>query len=188
MRINMSAKPAVFPMPVLMVGTYDENGTVDVIMACWGITYRNDQIILNLMANHKTVKNIQARKAFTVALADEDHLADEDYLGTVSGNSVSNKFERTHLHAARSEHVDAPVIEEFPLCMECALEDIQIEGTLAHVIGRITNISVDEKCVKANGHIDAMKLKAIVWDTFGGGYYRVGEKIGQNCTEYKKLK
>ena len=187
MRIDMKAKAAVFPMPVLMVGTYDENGTVDVMMAAWGMTYRTDKIILNLMADHKTVKNIQIKKAFTVAIGDEAHLPEEDYLGTVSGNSVADKFEKTHLHAIKSGKVDAPVIEEFPFVMECELDDIKAEGSLAHIIGKVVNISVDEKCLGSNRQPDIDKLKPVMWDTFGGGYYRVGEKIGQNCAEYKKM-
>lgn len=187
MRVNMKAKPAVFPMPVLMVGTYDENGITDVMMAAWGMTCRNDQILLNLMANHKTVKNIQIKKAFTVAIADEDHLAEADYVGTVSGNKVSDKFEKSGLHAVKSTFIDAPMIDDFPLVMECELDEIKTEGNLAHIIGRIVNISVDEKCLGDNHQPEAHKMKAVVWDTFGGGYYRVGEKIGQNCSEYKKL-
>lgn len=187
MKISMKPKPSVFPMPVLMVGTYDENNTVDVMMAAWGMTYKTDKIILNLMAEHKTVKNIQRKKAFTVAIGDEKHLPEEDYLGTVSGNREPEKFSKTALHAVKSEHIDAPVIEEFPLTMECVLDDIQLEGNLAHIIGKIVNISVDESCLSPDGQPDMTKLRPVMWDTFSGDYYAIGGKLGHNCTEYKKM-
>ncbi len=173
-------------MPVLMVGTYDEDGKVDVMMAAWGMTCQQDCNALNLQKYHKTVENIRASKAFTVSIADYAHMAEADYVGTVSGKTTPDKFEKSGLHAFRSETVNAPVIEEFPLAMECELEEIQEIGSLVRVVGRIVNISVDEKYLTSKGQPDTDRMNAIAWNPFNGGYYKVGEKVGMNCQEWKK--
>ena len=120
--------PAIFPMPVLMIGTYDEKGTVDVMNAAWGQVCDNDKIIISLTESHKTVKNIKLNKAFTVALADRDHVEGADYFGIVSANNTQDKFERSGFTAIRSENVNAPIIEEFPIVMECELFEIIVFG------------------------------------------------------------
>ena len=115
MRKIIKNTEAIFPMPVLMIATYNEDGSVDVMNAAWGTMLSKDQVILNLTETHKTVKNIKKRKAFTVSIADSNHVVEADYFGIVSGNNTPNKFENSGLTATKSEKVDAPIINDFPI-------------------------------------------------------------------------
>lgn len=174
---DLGSLPAVFPMPVLMVATYCEDGTVDVMNVAWGGICGMDKIALNLATDRKTLKNINARKAFTVALADEAHIKEADFFGTASGNVMHDKFERTGLHAHKSGHVDAPVIEEFPLTMECRLEEVRDCFGEMRVVGTIVNVLADERTLDAEGKVGASKLNAVMFDQFRNTYYTAGKEI-----------
>ena len=179
MKKNLGPLPAVCPMPVLMIGTYDENGKVDVMNAAWGQICDTDKIYISLSDDHKTVLNFLKTKAFTVGLADVDHLSEADWFGTVSGNDTEDKFERTGMHAVESEFVKAPVIEEFPLTMECELiRVLETDGVYA-VMGKIVNVKAEEAVLSDNGKVDPKKLNALMFDQFQNGYYVTGEKVGQ---------
>ena len=117
MKRNIKTTEAIFPMPVLMIATYNDDGSVDVMNAAWGTMFERDEVILNLTESHKTVKNIRKRKAFTVSIANAKNVIAADYLGMVSGNNTPDKFANSGLTSVKSEHVDAPVINEFPICM-----------------------------------------------------------------------
>ena len=119
MRVKLKITEGIFPMPVLMVATYNEDGSVNVMNAAWGTMQERDTVILNLTETHKTVQNIKAQGAFTVSIADAAHMVEADYFGVESGNKVSDKFARSGLTASKAEAVDAPVINEFPICLEC---------------------------------------------------------------------
>ena len=166
-------------MPVLMVGTYGEDGKIDVMNVAWGGICGMDKIALNLAPERKTLKNIQAKKAFTVALADEAHLKEADFFGTASGNVTANKFERTGLHAVKSKNVDAPVIEEFPVTMECKLEEVRECFGEMRVVGTIVNVLADEKLLDESGKVDASKLGAVMFDQFRNTYYTAGKEIAK---------
>ena len=178
MRKDLGAQPALYPMPVQMVAAYDENGKVNVMNAAWGMIAEMDRIALFIDAEHKTTKNILISKAFTVSIADAEHMEAADFFGIASGNKMADKFERTGYHAVKSAHVNAPVIEEFPVCMECELEDI-INGSIHAVVGKIINVSADEKVLSENGKIDPARLNALIFDQFQSGYYVTGAKVGQ---------
>ncbi len=179
MRKDLGSLPAMFPMPVLMVATYGEDGKVDVMNVAWGSICGMDKIALYLAPERKTLKNIRAKKAYTVALADEAHIKEADFLGTASGNTMADKFERTGLHAVKSEHVDAPVIEEFPLTMECKLEEaVEMFGEI-RVIGTIVNVVADDKVLDEKGKVDASKLNAIMFDQYRNTYYTAGKEIAR---------
>src|SRR5699024_3969007 len=105
MRKNIKTTEAIFPMPVLMIATYNEDGTIDVMNAAWGTMLERNEFILNLTETHKTVQNIKKRKAFTVSIADSDHVVEADYFGVVSGNNTPNKFENSGLTATKSDLV-----------------------------------------------------------------------------------
>lgn len=147
-----------------------------------------NKVVLNLTESHKTVKNIKANKEFTVALADSSHVVESDFLGIVSGNNNKDKFEKTGFHAVKSEFVNAPIIEEYPVTMECRFIEYQDDETGCGVIGEIVNVSADEKVLDENGNIDIAKLNAIMYDPFNHGYYKVGEKVGQAFSDGNKLK
>ena len=178
MKKDIKIMPAIYPMPVLMVATYDENGKVDVMNAAWGMAEDTDQIVLFLSEDHKTVKNIRANKAFTVSLADEAHMAEADYFGIASGNKVGDKFERTGMTAIKSEKVNAPIIDEFPIVMECELVE-EINSSIHAIVGKIKGVMADEKAVNEKGGIDTDGLDILLFNQFNSGYYKIGEKAGQ---------
>ena len=166
-------------MPVLMVAAYDESGRVNVMNAAWGMICDMDKIALFIGKDHKTTKNILATKAFTVSIADRDHMDVADYFGIATGNKTPDKFERTGYHATRSSHVNAPIVDEFPLVMECELaEEVNTEN-LHCIVGRIINVAADEKVLAANGKVDPSKLNALTFDQFQNGYYISGEQVGK---------
>ena len=187
MKKDLGSLPAVFPMPVLMVATYGENDKVDVMNVAWGNICGMDKIALNLGSDRKTLANIRSRKAFTVALADSDHIKEADFFGIASGNKMADKFERSGLHAVKSANVDAPVIEEFLLTMECKLEEERDSFGEVKVTGTIVNVLADEKVLDAKGKVDPSKLNAVMFDQFNMGYYAVGEKIAQAWNAGKEL-
>ena len=187
MRKSIKTTEAIFPMPVLMIGTYNEDESVDVMNAAWGMMIDRNIIALNLTETHKTVKNIKQRKAFTVSIANSDNVVAADYLGIVSGNNTPDKFANTKLTATKSENVDAPIINEFPICMECEFIEYQDGEFGAGVIGKVVNVTADENVM--NGDIvDISKVNAIAFDPYTHGYYKVGERVGEAFREGNKLK
>ena len=187
MKKDLGPMNAVYPMPVLMIATYDKDGKVDVMTAAWGMICDYEKIALFLEAEHKTTKNIKSQKAFTVSIADRDHVDVVDFFGIASANKMEDKFERTGYHAVKSQYVNAPIIEEFPLVMECELETILDDGQLYAIIGKIENVAAEERVLSENDKIDITKLNALIFDQFQYGYYVTGEKVGKAWNEGKKL-
>ncbi len=179
MKKDLGVKPYLFPMPTYMIGTYNEDGSVDEMMMAWGGICAEDMVALNLEADHKTVANLRARGAFTLAVPGEDTLAQSDYFGIASANKVPDKFERSGLHAVKSSRVDAPVIEEYPLTLECTVERMEDEPYGLRVLGRIVNVLADESVLDEKGRVDAGKLRAFSFDQMRNGYYATGELIGK---------
>ncbi len=179
MKKNLGVLQAVYPMPVLMVAAYDETGKVNVMNAAWGMICAMDKIALFIDEDHKTTRNILKTRAFTVALADRAHMDVADYFGIASGNKVSDKFERTGYHAARAEHVNAPVIEEFPVVMECELAEVVNTENMYAIVGRIVNVAAEEAVLDAQGKVDPTRLDALIFDQFRHGYYVTGEQAGK---------
>ena len=176
---SFGAKPYLFPMPAYMIGTYNEDGSPDVMMMAWGGICAEDMVALNLEAEHKTVANIKSRKAFTLAVPGTDTLRESDFFGIASSNKMADKFARSGLHAAKSERVDAPVIAEYPLTLECEAVEIQEQPYGLRVLGKIVNVLADEKVLDGAGKIDAAKLNAFAFDQMQNGYYVIGERVGQ---------
>lgn len=183
MRKDIKTTEGIFPMPVLMIATYNEDGSVNVMNAAWGMMFERNQVALNLTETHKTVKNIKARKAFTVSIADSKHVKEADYFGVVSGNNSPNKFEKSGLTAIKSNNVDAPIINEFPICMECEY----IEYGDCGVIGKVVNTSVDENVMNGE-NIDIDKVSAIAFDPYTHGYYTVSKRVGNAFKDGLELK
>ena len=179
MKKDLGVQPYLFPMPTYMIGTYNEDETVDVMMMAWGGICDTKMVALNLEADHKTVANLRARGAFTLAIPGSDTIRQSDYLGIASANKVADKFARTGLHAVKSEKVDAPVIEEYPLSLECRVVEFQDQPYGLRVLGEIVGTLVDEKTLDENGKLDAAALNAFVFDQAQYGYYAIGEKLGK---------
>lgn len=177
MKKQITTTEAIFPMPVLMIATYNEDGSVDVMNAAWGTMLERNQIILNLTESHKTVKNIKARGAFTVSIADATHVKEADYFGVVSGNNDPEKFARSGMTVTKSNIVDAPIVNEFPICMECKFIEFQGGQYGCGVIGEIVRVSAEEGIL--NGEkVDIEKLNAIAFDPYTHGYYKVNGRVG----------
>ena len=172
-------------MPVLIIGTYDENGTPNAMNAAWGGIYDTNQVMVCLADDHKTTDNIKKTGAFTVSFATENTVAPCDYVGIVSANDVPDKFARAGFHAVRSEHVNAPVIEELPMTVECKLIRFNEDGIC---VGEIVNVSADESILDENGKVDAKELAPIIYDGVSHAYWGFGKKVGQAFSDGKKLK
>ncbi len=183
MRKEIKVTEGIFPMPVLMIATYNEDGTVNVMNAAWGTMLERDQIILNLTETHKTVKNIKKRKAFTVSIADSNHIKEADYFGIVSGNNTPDKFAKSGLSIVKSEKVDAPIINEFPICLECEF----VEYGECGVIGKVVNVTALEEVMNGD-NVDITKVSAIAFDPYTHGYYKVSERVGEAFKDGFKLK
>ena len=176
---DLGVKPYAFPMPVLMIATYGEDGKVDVMNMAWGGVCAENMVALNIDEDHKTSENIKKRGAFTLSVADVAHLKEADFFGIATGNKMADKFERTGLHAVKSTRVDAPVIEEFPLTLECKVAELQHTSYGFRVLGEIVNVLADERVLDEQGKVMPEKLGAFVFDQFRNGYYAIGEKVGQ---------
>ncbi|MBR3553118.1 MAG: flavin reductase family protein [Clostridia bacterium] len=179
MKKNLGVIPAVFPMPVLIIAAYNDDGSVNAMNAAWGTICAMDKILLCISEGHKTTKDILTQKAFTVSLADKAHMEAADYFGIASGNKLADKFARTGYHAEKSAFVNAPVITEFPVTLECELDEIVEAKHGRAVIGKIVNVSAEETVLDESGKIDPMKLNALIFDPFQSGYYVAGEKVGK---------
>ena len=187
MRKDLGKVPAVFPMPVLMVAAYDDKGTVQVMNAAWGMICDMDKIALFIDEDHATTKAIRQTKAFTVSLADQEHMDVADFFGIATGNKMADKFARSGYHAEKSAFVNAPVITEFPVTMECELAEITETENLHAVVGTIVNVSADEKVLSDSGKVDPAKLNALIFDQFQSGYYVASEKVGRAWNAGKDL-
>jgi len=186
MRKNFGAKALMYPMPVLIIAAYDEAGVPNAMNAAWGCICDYDKVALVLDKGHRTTANILKKKAFTVSMADADHVVEADYLGVVSSNKVPDKLEKAGLHTAKSEFVDAPVICELPMAIECELISFDEESEM--VIGRIVNVCAEERILGEDGLIDPAKLRPITFDPARSGYYVLGEKVGNAFKDGLQLK
>ena len=180
-RINFGAKTWVYPMPVLIIATYDENGMPNAMNAAWGMISDVNEIIIS-MASHKTTKNLAVTGEFTVSFATEDTVIPCDYVGIISGNDVPDKFEKAGFHATKSEYVNAPLIVELPMALECRVKSYEDEI----LIGEIVNVNADES-ILTNGKIDMRKLKPIAYDPVGHTYVGMGATVGHAFSDGKQL-
>ena len=186
MRKNFGVKTWLYPMPVFIVAAYDENGEPNAMNAAWGGVYTDDMIGICLSEGHKTTKNILATRAFTVSMATADKVAECDYVGIVSGNKVPDKFTRAGFTAVKSEFVNAPIIAELPMTLECEL--VSYDEETCHMVGRIVNVSADERILTPDGKIDITLLKPIIYDTINKDYLTIGPKVGNAFADGKKVK
>lgn len=181
-RIDFGAKPLMFPMPVLIIATYDENGVPNAMNAAWGITTDFQEITISL-SEHKTTENLRKTGAFTVSMATQDTVTACDYVGVESGNKVPDKFERAGFHAVKSSRVNAPLIEELPMTLECRVKSLE-DGIL---VGEIVNVCAKESVI-TDGKIDPEKLKPIAYDPCNNTYLGLGKVVGKAFSDGEKLK
>ena len=186
MRKNFGAKSICYPMPVFIIGTYGADGTPNVMNAAWGGISEEEEISICVDADHKTAENILLKKAFTVSMATADYVTACDYVGIVSGNQVPDKFARAGFHATKSNFVDAPLIDELPMALECEL--ISFEPESCRLVGRIVNVSADESVLDPKGKIDVAKLRPITYDPVYNRYLALGEAVGRAFQDGVALK
>ena len=185
MRKNFGAKPILYPQPVFIIATYNEDGTANAMNAAWGGISEVNEISMCISENHKTTLNAIARKAFTVSMGTADTVAACDYVGIVSGNNEPNKLEKAGFHTEKSAFVDAPIICELPMAVECRLVSYDPES--CRMVGEVVNVCADES-VLTDGKIDPAKLRPIVFDGVHHTYMTLGEKVGNAFSDGNKLK
>lgn len=188
MRKNLGAKPYVYPQPVLIVASYGEDGTADAMNVAYGGIVNSNRIQINIGVRHKTSDNIKAKGAFTVGIADENNLVAADYVGVVSGHDEPEKIKKSGFHLAKSEFVDAPIIEELPISLECKVEEINQYDATLRIVAEIVNVSADEAVLDEKGNIDPEKLHAISYDPANHAYLRIGGKAGTAFSDGNQLK
>ena len=186
MRKNFGAKPYCYPQPVFILAAYDEAGKPNAMNAAWGGISEEAEISLCISANHKTTLNLLARKAFTVSMATAGQVVACDYVGIASGNEVADKFDKACWHATKSEFVDAPLIDELPMALECRL--ISYDEETCRLVGQIVNVSADESVLTPDGSIDVAKLDPIVFDPVNAAYLRLGDKVGNAFSDGAQIK
>lgn len=177
MRKNFGPKEMCYPMPVFIIGTYNADGTPNAMNAAWGGVTEEAQLTICVDAEHKTAENVLSRKAFTVSMGTAKTVAACDYVGIVSGNKEPDKFQKAGFHATKSPFVDAPLIDELPMALEC--EMISYDPESCHLVGRVVNVCVDEDFLDADGKVDVAKLQPITFDPVHHHYLMLGEKAGR---------
>ena len=186
MRKNFGPKPQMYPMPVLIIATYNTDGTPNAMNAAWGCMADSDKICIVVSSSHKTMENIKLRKAFTVSMATKEQLVPADFVGIVSGNDGAEKWQKTGWQAEKSAFVDAPLIAQLPMALECEMLSYDEESEM--LIGRIVNVCADESVLDDEGKVDVKKLDPISYDPVHHAYLTLGEKVGNAFSDGKQLK
>lgn len=184
MRKDLGSKPVIYPLPVLIIGTYDENDVPDAMNAAWGGMYDSDQIVLCLSASHKTTKNIMINKAFTVSFANKDNLVASDYVGIVSGNKEQDKIKKAGWTTTKSTFVNAPIIDQLPVVLECEYLKVTEDG---NIVGKIVNVSVDEDYLTDDDHLLLEKFSPLAYDPINHTYIECNKPIGKAFSDGKQL-
>jgi flavin reductase (DIM6/NTAB) family NADH-FMN oxidoreductase RutF len=185
MRKNLGAKAILYPMPVLIIGSYDENGVPDAMNAAWGGISEETQISICVSEDHKTTANILSRKAFTVSIADAENVIAADYVGIVSGNNEPDKIKKAGWTAVKSKNVNAPLFNQLPLALECKL--ISYDEESCRLVGEIVNVCADER-ILTDGKVDLSKFSPITYDPVNHDYITLGDKVGKAFSDGLKLK
>ena len=186
MRKNLGAKAILYPMPVLIIGTYDENGKANAMNAAWGGISEETEISICVDDGHKTAENVVRSGAFTVSVADKKNVIAADYVGIVSGNNEENKIQKCGWTAVKSEFVNAPIFAQLPFTLECKLKSYDKES--CRLVGEIVNISADESILGEKGKIDLSKFEPITYDPVGHTYRTLGDVVGKAFSDGKALK
>lgn len=185
MRKDLGVRPCIYPEPVLILAAYGEDGVPCAMNAAWGGIHEENEIFICLDPSHKTTKNILLRKEFTVSIGTEDLVAECDYLGIVSGNDIPDKVSRCGLTTVRSEKIDAPIINELPMTIECRMKSY--DESTCELVAEIVNISVDESILNDKGLVDPMKMRPLIYDGLNKKYYGYGSVVGKAFGEGKRL-
>jgi len=184
MKVDFGVKTWLLPMPVLIIGTYDENGIPDAMNAAWGGIYDYNKVGICISESHKTTQNILKKGEFTVSFADAKNIVAADYVGIVSGNKTPDKIAKAGLTPVKANHIDAPLFDEFPMALECKL--CSYDNASGYMIADIVNVCVDDNCI-VDGEIDVSKVNPIIFETIHSKYYTLGDVVGTAFSDGKKL-
>ena len=184
MRTSIKVRPYCFPQPVIMIATYNEDQSCNVMNAAWGMSVDMNKMAICISQSHKTCANILREKACSIAFATSEYVKEADYFGIVSGNQIADKLKHTKLTHSPCETVNAPMINEFKMALECSLESYDFQSEI--MILEIKNVSVDDSIL--NDHsIDILKLDPICYDASNHQYLKLGEVVGKAFSDGKKL-
>lgn len=185
---SFEPKPWVLPQPVLIIGTYNEQGVPNAMNAAWGGQWDMREIMIS-MGSHATTDNIARCPEFTVAFATKETLVASDFVGIVSGRKDPEKMAKTGWTAVKAEKVNAPVFTDFPMTLECRIkEKIDESETGYYLVAEIANVQVDERFLAADGNPDVEKMHLIVFDPVHHGYIELGQKVGNAFSDGAALK
>ena len=182
MRKNLGVKPYLYPQLVMIIGTYDKDGKPNAMNAAWGGMADYDKIFV-CMSSHKTTENIDITKEFSVSIGDASHVVECDYVGIVSANQEVNKMEKSKFTTSKAEFVNAPIINELPLCLECKLIKVLEEDLY---LAQIVNVNADESILDENGKVSLEKFVPISYDPTTHGYYKVSGRVGNAFNDGNK--
>lgn len=177
----------LFPLPVLLIATYDSDGTPNIMTMTWGGITCSGKVTLNMRHHRKTIQNIRATQAFSVSTATTAHIREADYCGLLSGLDTPDKVARSGFHVTKAAAANAPVIDELPLTIVCKLEKVVPEEPTLHITGEVVDVLVEEDALTADGEVDASKLDGVVLDIFSRSYVAIGEKIADAWSVGKEL-
>lgn len=184
MRKDLGVKPYLYPQLVMIIGTYDKDGKPNAMNAAWGGMADFNKVMV-CMSNHKTTENIAYTKEFTISIGDSEHVVECDYVGIVSQNKEPNKMEKAGFTTSKAHKVNAPIINELPLCLECRLIKIVEEDLY---IAEIVNVNADESILDEKGNISLDKFIPISYDPSTHGYYKVQGRVGNAFSSGKIIK
>ncbi|MGI6232998.1 MAG: flavin reductase family protein [Prevotella sp.] len=185
---NFAPKPWLLPQTVLIIGTYDADGTPNAMNAAWAGTWDNNEIMIS-MGSHQTTLNLKANPEFTVAFATADTVIAADYVGIVSGRKEKDKIAKTGWHVEKASQVNAPVFTDFPMTLECRIENAdQLSETGGYIIAKIVNIAVKEEFIASDGKPDVEKMRLVTFDPIHLGYIEFGKRIANAFSDGKQLK
>jgi flavin reductase (DIM6/NTAB) family NADH-FMN oxidoreductase RutF len=179
MKKSLGAKALVFTTPTWIIGTYDKNGKPNGVTVAWGgiVCSKPPCVGISLRKTTYSYDNIMDKKAFTVNVPSEKYVKEADYFGIVSGRS-EDKFAKTKLTPVKSELVEAPYIEEFPLILECkVIKTVEI-GLHIRFIGEILDVKCDENALGKDGLPDIERIKPILYDPEVCTYHGIGKYLG----------
>ena len=176
MRKNLGAKPYTYGQPVFILAAYGKDGTPCAMNAAWGGVSEENEISLCISAGHQTTENLLQRGAFTVSMGQADCVAACDYVGLVSGRDVPDKVARAGFHTEKAAFVDAPLLQELAVAVECRVKSYDRET--CRLVGEIVNVSVDDRVLDANGQVDVTKVRPITFDPFNNTYVALTEVVG----------
>ncbi|MCF0118085.1 MAG: flavin reductase family protein [Bacilli bacterium] len=185
---SFGPKTFIYPMPVMVIATYDENNDANAMTAAWGGVYDTNKVFICLSADHKTVANIKAKKCFSIAFADKSHVAEADYLGIVSGNDEQNKIKKASLKIIKSNIIDAPILIDFPVSIECDICSLYEENDTVYLVGNILNVLANEEYIDQAGNIDILKMGPLVYDPCTHNYCCVSSIVGKAYHDGLKIK